>query len=278
MSNRIDAVFSELARERRAGFIAYITAGDPRPAMTAPLVLEIEKQGADFVELGVPFSDPLADGVVNQRAAERALAHGVSLKKVLDIVKGIRKRSEIPIIIFTYLNPVLNYGFGRFARDAARAGVDGILSLDLPPEEAACYEAELTRRGVNSIFIIAPTTPPERMKLIARHARGFIYYVSRTGVTGVRAHLAAELARRVRLIRRLTSIPIAVGFGISTAAHVRAVARLADAVVVGSALVKEIELHGAKSDIVERVGEKVAQLTAPLRARSREQAYEINGR
>jgi len=265
MNNRIDATFSELARERRAGFIAYITAGDPRPALTVPLVLEIEKRGADFIELGVPFSDPLADGVVNQRAAERALAHGMNLEKVLGIVTKIRKRSEVPIIIFTYLNPVLNYGFRRFARDASRAGVDGILSLDLPPEEAARYEAELSRRGVRSIFIIAPTTPAERMKLIARHARGFIYYVSRTGVTGVRAHLSGELARRVRLIRRLTGIPIAVGFGISTAAHVTAVARIADAVVVGSALVKEIELHGARADLVERVGENVRQLTAPLR-------------
>ncbi len=265
MNNRIDARFVELARERRAGFVAYITAGDPRPAVTVPLVLEIEKNGADFIELGVPFSDPLADGVVNQRAAARALAHGTNLSKVLAIVTGIRRSSEIPLILYTYLNPVLNYGFARFARDAARAGVDGVLSLDLPPEEAARYECELSRCGINSIFIIAPTTPVERMKLIARHARGFIYYVSRTGVTGMRAQLDAELGRRVRLIRRLSGAPVAVGFGISTAAHVAAVARVADAVVVGSALVKEIELSGARADLVERVGEKVRRLTAPLR-------------
>ncbi|MCX6339394.1 MAG: tryptophan synthase subunit alpha [Candidatus Aureabacteria bacterium] len=278
MSNRIDARFNELARERRTGFIAYITAGDPQPSLTAPLVLEIEKRGADFIELGVPFSDPLADGAVNQRAAERALAHGVDVRRVFGIVTKIRKSSEIPIIIFTYLNPVLSYGYARFARDAARAGVDGILSLDLPPEEAARYEAELARRGVNGIFIIAPTTPADRMKLIARHARGFIYYVSRTGVTGVRAHLAAELAHRLRLVRRMTHTPIAVGFGISTAAHVRAVARLADAVVVGSALVSEIEHHREKSDLVTRVGEKVAQLTAPLRTGGRGRAQEVNDR
>lgn len=265
MNNRIDARFRELREERRAGFIAYITAGDPRPDLTAPLVLEMEKRGADFVELGVPFSDPLADGVVNQRSAERALAHGMDLKGVLDAVTKIRKKSEVPIIIFTYLNPVLNYGFRKFARDASRAGVDGILSLDLPPEESSRYEAEFTRCGIDTIFLIAPTTPAERVKCIARHARGFVYYVSRTGVTGVRENLTGELARRVRLIKSLTDLPLAVGFGISTAAHVRAVARLADAVVVGSALVKEIELCGAKPELVRRMGNKVAQLTAPLK-------------
>ncbi|MEJ2745109.1 MAG: tryptophan synthase subunit alpha, partial [bacterium] len=222
---------------------------------------------ADFVELGVPFSDPLADGVVNQRAAERALAHGMELKGVLEIVAKIRKKSEIPIIIFTYLNPVLNYGFKRFARDASRAGVDGILSLDLPPEESSRYEAEFTRCGIDTIFLIAPTTPPERVKCIARHARGFIYYVSRTGVTGERKHLTGELTRRARLIKELTDLPLAVGFGISTAAHVKAVARLADAVVVGSALVREIESCGAKPGLVKRMGRKVAQLTAPLKNR-----------
>ena len=265
MNNRIDAKFRELAGARRTGFIAYITAGDPRPDLTVPLVLEMEKRGADFIELGVPFSDPLADGVVNQRSAERALAHGMDLKGVLDIVTQIRKKSEIPIIIFTYLNPVLNYGFKKFARDASRAGVDGILSLDLPPEESLRYEAEFIRCGIDTIFLIAPTTLPERVKRIARHARGFIYYVSRTGVTGAREHLNQELTRRVRLIRSLTDIPLAVGFGISTAAHLKAVAKLADAVVVGSALVKEIELCGAIPDLVKRMGRKVAQLTAPLK-------------
>jgi tryptophan synthase alpha chain len=267
MNNRIDAKFKKLAEDRRTGFIAYITAGDPRPNLTVPLVLEMEKRGADFVELGVPFSDPLADGVVNQRAAERALAHGMELKGVLEIVAKIRKKSEIPIIIFTYLNPVLNYGFKRFARDASRAGVDGILSLDLPPEESSRYEAEFTRCGIDTIFLIAPTTPPERVKCIARHARGFIYYVSRTGVTGERKHLTGELTRRARLIKELTDLPLAVGFGISTAAHVKAVARLADAVVVGSALVREIESCGAKPGLVKRMGRKVAQLTAPLKNR-----------
>lgn len=265
MTNRINAKFKELADRRRAGFIAYVTAGDPRPDLTLPLVLEMEKRGADLIELGVPFTDPLADGVVNQRALERALEHGMDLKGVLKIVTKIRKKSEIPIIVFTYLNPVLSYGFKKFARDASRAGVDGILSLDLPPEESSRYEAEFARCGIDTIFLIAPTTPIERVKLIARHARGFIYYVSRTGVTGVRERLTGELARRVRLIKGLTGVPLAVGFGISTAEHVRAVAGLADAVVVGSALVKEIELCGAKPGLVKRIGRKVAQLTAPLR-------------
>ena len=266
MNNRIDATFERLSRIGRKGFIAYITAGDPKPELTVPLVIELENSGADIVELGIPFSDPLADGVVNQRAAERALRHGVSLKTVLTLVAAIRRRSEIPIVLFTYLNPVFNYGFDRFARDAARAGVDGVLSLDLPPEEARGYEKTLRSRGIKSIFLIAPTTPPERMGLIARHAGGFIYYVSRTGVTGEQKSLKRDLAARVAVVKRITGKPVAVGFGISTPAQVRAVAELADAVVVGSAIVREIENCAGKRDIVKRVGRKVKRLSAPLRA------------
>lgn len=263
--NRIDAVFMRLAKERRAGFIAYLTAGDPSPSLTVPLVQALEANGADIVELGVPFSDPLADGVVNQKSAARALRRGVSLKTVLGLVKRVRERSEIPVVLFTYLNPVYAYGFERFAADAVRAGVDGVLSLDLPPEEAEGYEARLAAHGVKSIFLIAPTTPLARMRLIARHAGGFIYYVSRTGVTGERGKLAMDLASRVRAIMRVTRTPVAVGFGISTPAQVAEVAQTADAVVVGSALVKEIEQHAGSADLVERVGRKVRRLSAPLR-------------
>lgn len=263
--NRIDAAFARLKAERRAGFIAYLTAGDPSPSSTIPLVRALEANGADIVELGVPFSDPLADGVVNQRASERALAHGVTLKTVLGLVARLRERSQIPVVLFTYLNPVYAYGFERFASDAARAGVDGVLSLDLPPEEASAYEARLAAHGVKSIFLIAPTTPPARVRLIAAHANGFIYCVSRTGVTGARRELAAGLGARLRSIRRATRTPVAVGFGISTPAQVAEAARAADAVVVGSALVKEIERGGGGAGLAARIGRRARALTAPLR-------------
>jgi tryptophan synthase alpha chain len=261
--NRIDAAFARLRAERRSGFIAYLTAGDPSPALTIPFVRALEANGADIVELGVPFSDPLADGVVNQRSAERALRRGVTLKTVLGLVARLRKESEIPVVLFTYLNPVYAYGFERFASDASRAGVDGVLSLDLPPEEASEYEAVLAARGIRTIFLVAPTTPPARLRLIAAHARGFIYCVSRTGVTGGRGGLVPGLAARLRAIRRVTRTPVAVGFGVSTPGQVAEAARMADAVVVGSALVKEIERGGP--GIAARIGSKARRLTAPLR-------------
>ncbi|MCX6357679.1 MAG: tryptophan synthase subunit alpha [Candidatus Aureabacteria bacterium] len=267
MKNRIDERFARLAREGRKGFIAYLTAGDPSPAATAPLVDAIEAAGADIVELGVPFSDPLADGVVNQRSAERALRRGVNLATVLEIVRRIRTRSEIPIVLFTYLNPVVAYGFERFAAHAQRAGVDGVLALDLPLEEAGRYRRILDARGIRSIALIAPTTPPERVRRIARHARGFIYYVSRTGVTGEQRQIAFDLARHVRTIRQVTTLPIAVGFGISTPAHVKEASRIADAVVVGSAIVKEIERCRRPAALPAILGRRVRQLSAPLRSR-----------
>lgn len=262
--NRIDAAFLRLGREGRAGFIAYLTAGDPSPALTVPLVRALERSGADIVELGVPFSDPLADGVVNQRSSERALRHGVTLRTVLGIARRIRERSEIPLVLFTYLNPVFAYGYERFAADAVRAGVDGVLSLDLPPEEAAAYESRLSAHGLECIFIVAPTTPPARIRMIARHAGGFIYCVSRTGVTGEQRDLTAGLSARAREIRRIARVPVAVGFGISTPSQVAAAGRAADAVVVGSALVREIEAGGGR-EVVRRVEEKARRLAAPLR-------------
>ncbi len=265
MLNRLDAKFKELRRNNRKGFIAYIMAGDPKPALTVPIVLELERNGADIIELGVPFSDPLADGVVNQRASERALRRGVTVRTVLGIVAQLRKRSQVPIVIFTYLNPLFSYGFKKFAIDAARSGVDAVLSLDLPPEESRAYESTLRSQGIRSVFLVAPTTPPERVNLIANHAGGFIYYVSRTGVTGERKMLELDLSKRLRIIKGRTNKPVAVGFGISRPDHVRAVARLADAVVVGSAIVKQIEAHGNRKDIVRIIGKKVKQLSAPLR-------------
>jgi tryptophan synthase alpha chain len=270
--NRIDQRFRQLAHEGRAGFIAYITAGDPRPSLTVSIVRAMERGGADIIELGVPFSDPLADGIVNQRSAERALRHGVTLVTVLACVRRIRAGSAIPIILFTYLNPLFSYGFRRFAADASRAGVDGVLVLDLPPEEARGCEAQLHVHGIRSIYLVAPTTPSERLELITRRARGFIYCLSRTGVTGERRDLLSDLAARVKAIKRLTSTPVAVGFGISTPGQVKTVAGLADAVVVGSALVKEIERQGRRRDIAARIGRKVRRLAAPLRELSTQRA------
>ncbi|MDD5557857.1 MAG: tryptophan synthase subunit alpha [bacterium] len=266
--NRIDARFRELRRAGRAGFVAYLTAGDPSPGLTPRLVLALERGGADVIELGVPFSDPLADGVVNQRAAERALRRGVTLGTVLRIVGAVRVRSAVPIVLFTYINPVLAYGIDRFAADAAGAGVDGVLALDLPPEESAACERALRARSIRPIFLVSPVTPPRRVAMIARRARGgFIYYVSRLGVTGARPELAAGIARAVRAIRSVTAVPVAVGFGISTPAQVRAAAGVADAVVVGSRLVAGIERGGTPNEIVARMEETARRLSAPLRRR-----------
>lgn len=260
MTNRITSCFEELRKIRRAGFIAYITAGDPSPELTPPVVLALEKSGADIVEIGVPFSDPLADGATIQAAAGRALAAGTTVAKVLGIVREIRKTSRIPIVLFTYLNPVYVYGFEKFHEDAALAGADGLLILDLPPDEAA-RNSELRRKhGLLSIQLIAPTTPPERMELIARAAEGFIYYVSREGVTGEQSALSETITSQVAEIRRHTDLPIAVGFGISTPDQAAAVATRADAVVVGSAIVRRMAEHGLRPGLPE----SVARFTDPI--------------
>ena len=247
--NRIDVCFRRLQKQSRKGFISYITAGDGGLSTTRKLLSDFTGAGVDIVELGVPFSDPLADGVVNQKAAERALAHGTTLSKILALVKNFRRQSrplrasatsaesQLPIVLFTYFNPIHRYGVKRFVRDAVAAGVDGVLVLDLPPEEAVAYQALLSRSALKTIYLIAPTTPPQRIAQIARRATGFIYYVSREGVTGMQRALSNSIASRVKKIRSYTKVPVAVGFGISTPAQARQVAQIADAVVVGSAIV-----------------------------------------
>ena len=251
MTNRIDRKFSDLKAQGRKGFIAYIAAGDPSLAATKSLALAFEKAGVDILELGVPFSDPLADGIVNQLAAQRALEAGATVHGVLDMVRAIRKESEIPIVLYTYVNPVYKYGFAKFHGDAAEAGVDGLLILDLPPEEDR--EEFTNAAGLKRIRLIAPTTPPERMREITAKADGFIYYVSREGVTGEQTSVATSLAGQVAEIRKSTKLPIAVGFGVSNPDHVREIALSADAVVVGSAIVKRIAEHGRDADLVSRV-------------------------
>ncbi|HOT51148.1 MAG TPA: tryptophan synthase subunit alpha [Candidatus Hydrogenedentes bacterium] len=253
-NNRIEKRFQELAQRHKPAFIPYITAGDPTLDATEELVAELERAGSDVIELGVPFSDPVADGVVNQEAAQRALAHGTSLRKIIARVKKMRARTQVPLVLFTYVNPVLAYGLEAFANDAADAGVDGVLCVDLPPEEAEGYKRLLDARGIATIFLIAPTSSPERIALIARQSSGFIYYVSRTGVTGERADIETSVSEMVAAIKRHASLPVAVGFGISTPEQSAEVAGYADGVIVGSAIVRLIGRLGDVPDMPSKVG------------------------
>ncbi len=258
--NRIDEKFTTLRAAGKKALIAYISAGDPHLAATRALAIAFEKAGVDILELGVPFSDPLADGVVNQLAAARALASGTTVHGVLDCVREIRRESQLPIVLYTYVNPIYRYGFAAFHRDAEAAGVDGLLILDLPPEEDARNVELRETSGLKRIRLIAPTTPPARIAALTKDASGFIYYVSREGVTGERAEVADTMAGRVAEIRATTSLPIAVGFGISNPEHVRQVAACADGVVVGSAIVKQIAAAGDSPDLTQRLADFVRPL------------------
>ncbi len=260
MAGRIDNTFKNLASEGRSAFVAYICAGDPSIDATLEIVKALEKAGADLIELGIPFSDPLADGVVNQMAAQRALEAGAQVSDVLSLVKRIREISEIPLVSFTYLNPVYTYGFQQFHEDAAAAGVDGILILDLPPDELGSNEEILEKTDLESIHLIAPTTPAERIAEITSRSEGFIYYVSREGVTGAQTELSSGIEEQVRLIKSSTEIPVAVGFGISTPEQAAAVARHADGVVVGSAIVNIIAENGSSPDLPTKVHDFVKPL------------------
>jgi tryptophan synthase alpha chain len=258
--NRIVERFARLKRESRKGFIAYIGAGDPDLKSTRELALAFDNLGVDVLELGIPFSDPLADGLVNQLAAQRGLASGTTPPRVLATVAEIRKTSEIPIVLYIYYNLIHRHGLERFIQEAAAAGVDGLLVLDLPPEEGATYEWLMEKSKLSNIYLVAPTTPAERMEFIAKRSHGFIYYVSREGVTGMQASVAERLGEMVAEIRRHTTLPIAVGFGISTPEQGRAVAQAADAVVVGSAIVNQIAAAGKGADLVARVSTFVKSL------------------
>jgi tryptophan synthase alpha chain len=260
MPNRIDQCFAALRSKEEKAFIAYISAGDPNLTATVDLALALGKAGTDILELGIPFSDPLADGTVNQLAAQRALAAGATVSRVLDCVRQIRARSQIPIVLYTYLNPIFQFGFERFHDEAAKAGVDGFLILDLPPEEDQPVD------GPHHIRLIAPTTPPERIEKICAQAAGFIYYVSREGVTGVQSTVATSMTDRVAEIRRHTKLPVAVGFGISTPDQAGEVAQIADGVVVGSAIVQKISENAARSDLAARIGEFVRPLVTAVKS------------
>jgi len=263
--NRIDEKFAQLNVNSRKAFIPYITAGDPNLARTRELVFALERAGADMIELGVPFSDPLADGKTNQEAAERALKNGVTLADVINLVADLREETQIPIIFFTYLNPVYQYGYEKFAGDAAKAGVDGILALDVPPEESAPLKRALDEKDLRMIFLITPTSNEERVKKITKQASGFIYYVSRTGVTGVTDNLSDDMEEHITLIRKYSSLPIAVGFGVSKPEHVSLVTNMADGVIVGSAIVKKVAAGGDSDEMINDVKTFVETLVKPIR-------------
>ena len=263
--NRIVERFDRLKREGKKGFIVYIGAGDPDLEATRQLALAFDELGVDVLELGVPFSDPLADGLVNQLAAQRGLASGTTPPKVLETVAAIRQQSQIPMVLYIYFNLIHRRGVGRFIQDSAQAGVDGLLVLDLPPEESDNYEALMRRAGLCNIYLVAPTTPEDRIEMIVKRGAGFIYYVSREGVTGMQQTVSSTIAPMIAKIRNHTDLPIAVGFGISTPDQARRVAGEADAVVVGSAVVNRIAWCG-KSPQLPKVKDFVKSLARAIKA------------
>ncbi len=253
MNRRIERAFARAARQRRAAFIPFVTAGDPSPGRTVDVALALERAGADILELGVPFTDPIADGPTIQRAAERALAAGSTLHTTLHAVRELRYRSELPVVLFSYFNPIHAVGLERFAVDAAAAGVDAVLVTDVPAEESGPVADALGSQGIDLVLLLAPSSTRERIKLVRRRTTGFVYYVARSGVTGARAALAQGLEEQVLVARRLTRAKVAVGFGVSTPEQVREVARFADGVVVGSAIVARIAELGDGPDLADGV-------------------------
>jgi tryptophan synthase alpha chain len=271
--SRITETFAALKHDGRRGFIPFITAGDPDLATTRKLIVELAQAGATLIELGVPFTDPMADGPVIQRASERALRHNFGVAEILQTVVEARKQTDVPIILFSYFNPLLQFdakenadkmaappAFNTLAREAKSAGVDGILVTDLVPEEATEFAGVLRANDLDTIFLVAPTSTDERLQMVAERASGFIYAVSRAGVTGAREDISAEAEKLVRRVRQFSDLPIAVGFGISKPEQVADVWRYADAVVVGSAIVGEVEKVPLSGDVVSRVGLFVREL------------------
>ena len=265
VSGRISRKFRELAEKGELGLVAYITAGDPSLDATEKIVLAAAEAGADVIELGVPFSDPVADGPTIQRASERALRAGATLASVLDLVGRLRSHTDVPLVLFSYFNPILQMGLGKFGEAAAAAGADGVLATDLTLEEADGYRAILRSNGLDTIFLVAPTSTDTRIENIARASSGFLYLISRAGVTGAREALPPELPGLARRIRKFTTLPIAVGFGISLPTHVTVLGGIADAAVVGSALVAEIEKAASPDAAAEAVAERIRALKRAAR-------------
>jgi len=258
--NRLEQKFIQLKRQGKKAFIAFITAGYPDLPTTAKLVIELEKRGVDIIELGAPFSDPLADGPVIQEASEYALKKGTNLVKILDLVRKLREHVHVPLCLMTYYNPIFCFGDRRFIDEATATGVDGVIIPDLPPEEAKDFIRYANKRGLANICFVAPTSSCARIKLISQVSRGFIYYVSLTGVTGSRANLSADLRNNLLKIKKLTAKPVCVGFGISNARQVKEASKISDGVIVGSAIVKQIKENIGHSNLAQRVGGFVERL------------------
>jgi tryptophan synthase alpha chain len=265
--SRIGETFAELKRSGRGGFIPFITAGHPDLATTELLLIELAAAGADIIEIGVPFSDPVADGEVIQRASERALRNGVTLGNALTCVAHAKQQIDVPIVLFSYFNPLLSFGADRLADDAKQAGVDAVLVTDLIPEEAEQWTETLIQHDLDAVFLVAPTTSDERLARIAQRARGFIYAVSRAGVTGARDEMTRDAETLVKRVRSVSDLPVAVGFGVSNAEQVRAIWRFADAAVVGSAIVRQIEELANFADLVNRIGGFARSLLAAKQSR-----------
>jgi tryptophan synthase alpha chain len=266
VTSRLDRTFTKLRQRAEKALIAYVMAGDPSLQDTEQLVVELEQAGADIIELGVPFSDPIADGPVIQQAAERALRSGTSLRTILPMVTRLRARTQIPLVLMVYYNNIHAFGPERFCHEAAQAGIDGLIIPDMPPDEASPLKGPAAAAGLQLIFLLAPTSTAERRTFVARQSQGFVYYVSLTGITGAKLLSMADVGKNVEKIRKVTHLPVAVGFGVATPEDAAKVAAIADGVIVGSAIVKLIAAHQQKPEMVKHVGEFVRSLKNAMRA------------
>ena len=266
MTSKLDRTFAQLRQQREKALIAYVMAGDPSLQETEQLVVELERAGADIIELGVPFSDPIADGPVIQQAAERALRSGTSLRAILSMITRLRARTQIPLVLMAYYNSIHSFGPERFCQEAVRAGVDGLIMPDMPPDEAGPLKGPAAAAGLPLIFLLAPTSTPERRIFVARESQGFIYYVSLTGITGANLSNVADVGKNVEKIRKVTHVPVAVGFGVATPEDAAKVAAIADGVIVGSAIVKRIDAYRQQPEMVKHVAEFVHSLKTAMSA------------
>jgi len=264
VTSRLDRTFAGLRDRNGKALIAYIMAGDPTLQDTERLVLELEQAGADVIELGVPFSDPIADGAVIQQAAERALRNGTSLRKIIPMVKSLRNKTQIPLVFMAYYNTIHAFGPERFCREAVAAGIDGLIVPDMPPDEAGPLEEPAAETGLQLIYLVAPTSTTERRSYVVRRSQGFVYYVSLTGITGAKLSNLADVRANVEKIRKISAIPVAVGFGVATSEDAAKVAAIADGVIVGSAIVKRIAAHQQDNGMVVQVGSFVKSLKAAM--------------
>jgi len=266
VTSKIDRTFTRLRQGGEKALIAYVMAGDPSLEVTEQLVVELEQAGADIIELGVPFSDPIADGPVIQQAAERALRSGTSLRTILPMVARLRAKTQIPLVLMAYYNNIHAFGPERFCHEAVQAGVDGLIMPDMPPDEAGPLKGPAEAAGLQLIFLLAPTSTAERRAFVARQSQGFVYYVSLTGITGAKLANLADVGKNVEKIRKITNVPVAVGFGVATPEDAANVAAIADGVIVGSAIVKQIAAHQQKSEMVKHVAGFVRSLKVAMRA------------